>query len=114
MAELLERLSATATPCGCGGKEEPTPLISIRMARNARAAEREGAISLPPCPGRSSNSWFRKGASVEAGDILLVVEAMKMQLEIKAPHAGVVTGLPHGEGDTVAAGELLAHLEASA
>jgi biotin carboxyl carrier protein len=45
---------------------------------------------------------------VEAGQGLLVVEAMKMQNEIKAPRSGQVISLTAREGATVAAGEPLA------
>jgi biotin carboxyl carrier protein len=48
------------------------------------------------------------GDAVEAGQGIAVVEAMKMQNEIKAPRAGKVLSLPAREGATVAAGEVLA------
>jgi biotin carboxyl carrier protein len=48
---------------------------------------------------------------VEAGDGIVVIEAMKMQNELKALRAGTVTSLPVGEGATVGAGELLAVIE---
>ena len=51
------------------------------------------------------------GDTVEAGQGLVVVEAMKMQNELKAGRAGRVATLPAREGATVAAGELLATIE---
>jgi biotin carboxyl carrier protein len=48
---------------------------------------------------------------VEAGAGLVVVEAMKMQNELKAPKAGTVVRLSAKEGDTVAAGEPLVVIE---
>jgi len=48
---------------------------------------------------------------VKAGQGLLVVEAMKMQNELKASRAGRVLTVPGKEGATVAAGEVLATIE---
>ena len=47
------------------------------------------------------------GAHVEQGDTVLVLEAMKMETEVVAPRAGVVTALHVAEGDSVAVGEAL-------
>ena len=50
----------------------------------------------------------RAGDAVEAGQGLLVVEAMKMQNEIKSPKAGKIERIAAQEGQTVNAGEVLA------
>ncbi|CAA9351951.1 MAG: hypothetical protein AVDCRST_MAG90-2479 [uncultured Microvirga sp.] len=42
------------------------------------------------------------GDTVEEGDVLLVLESMKMELSITAPHPGVVAGLDLAPGDRVA------------
>jgi biotin carboxyl carrier protein len=47
------------------------------------------------------------GDAVEAGQALLVVEAMKMQNELRAPHGGVVERVAVGEGATIEHGDLL-------
>ncbi len=52
-----------------------------------------------------------EGDTVEAGQGLLVMEAMKMQNEMKAPKAGRVVSLTAREGATVAAGDVLAAIE---
>jgi len=49
-----------------------------------------------------------KGQQVEAGHPVLVLEAMKMQHTVTAPHAGTVTQLDVRPGSQVAAGEVLA------
>jgi len=48
------------------------------------------------------------GDAVEAGQGIVVVEAMKMQNEMKAPRAGKVIGIAAKSGATVTAGEVLA------
>jgi biotin carboxyl carrier protein len=58
-------------------------------------------------PGRIAAVAVEPGASVEAGQTLLVVEAMKMQNELRAPRAGVVERIAVAAGQTVELGDLL-------
>jgi propionyl-CoA carboxylase alpha chain len=53
------------------------------------------------------------GAEVAAGDVVLVLEAMKMQHTVTAPHDGTVTEVNVEPGAQVAAGEVLAVVEES-
>ena len=62
-------------------------------------------------PGKVVRVLVELGAEVEAGAGLVVVEAMKMQNEMKAPKAGRVTTLNAREGATVNAGDVLAVIE---
>jgi biotin carboxyl carrier protein len=66
------------------------------------------AMLTSPMPGKVVRVLVAAGDTVEAGQGVLVVEAMKMQNEIKAPRPGVVTSLSTKEGATVSAGEPLA------
>ena len=50
------------------------------------------------------------GADVAEGDTLVVLEAMKMELRIRAPHAGRVTAVSCKVGDVVERGQLLVEL----
>jgi biotin carboxyl carrier protein len=78
-------------------------------------AGRRGADGLQtvtaPMPGKLVRVLVAPGDTVEPGQGLVVVEAMKMQNEMKAPRAGKVLSIPVKEGATVAAGEVLATLE---
>ncbi len=82
-----------------------------RAARSGRRAV-EGRFSVvSPMPGKVVRVLVAQGEAVEAGQGIVVVEAMKMQNELKSPRAGCVTSLSAREGATVAAGEVLAVIE---
>ena len=53
----------------------------------------------------------RRGESVEAGDPILVLESMKMEIPVEAPRAGVVREIRVAEGQTVQEGEVVAMLD---
>jgi biotin carboxyl carrier protein len=81
-----------------------------RRNTGPRAGEGQQRV-LAPMPGKIIRLLVAEGAQVEPGDGIVVIEAMKMQNELKALRAGTVTSLPVGEGATVGAGELLAVIE---
>ena len=88
-------------------------LAEVRDRRSlrsrTRAADDHGPKKLTaPMPGKVVRILLSQGAMVETGAGVLVVEAMKMQNEMKAPRAGKVLSLAAREGATVAAGEVLA------
>ena len=62
-------------------------------------------------PGKVVRVHIETGASVEKGAGVVVVEAMKMQNEMKSPRAGVVISINVKPGDTVNAGDVLAVVE---
>ena len=62
-------------------------------------------------PGRIASVAVVPGDTVEAGQTLLAVEAMKMQNELRAPRAGMVARVPAGAGATVEVGDVLVVLE---
>ena len=62
-------------------------------------------------PGKVVRIILQKGDEVSKGDSVIVVEAMKMQNDLKSPKAGVVKEIRAVEGATVAAGEVLAVIE---
>jgi biotin carboxyl carrier protein len=75
-------------------------------------APREGREALTaPMPGRVVRVLAQAGDRVEAGQGILVIEAMKMQNELKAPKAGTLVSLTAQEGATVAGGEALGAIE---
>jgi biotin carboxyl carrier protein len=82
------------------------------QARKAAGAGLEGPKKLvSPMPGKVVRVLVAQGAEVEAGQGVIVVEAMKMQNEIKSPKKGTVSRIIAVEGATVNAGEALAIVE---
>jgi biotin carboxyl carrier protein len=76
--------------------------------RHHAAGEVEGRQQiLAPMPGKVVRLLVQAGDTVEAGQGLLVVEAMKMQNEIRSPKRGTVERLLAKEGQPVNAGEVL-------
>ena len=86
---------------------DPRSLRSLQ-GTSAAAAGLGGPMPLKaPMPGRVVRVLVADGDTVEAGQGCLVIEAMKMQNELKSPRAGTVGGLKALVGETVAAGAVL-------
>jgi biotin carboxyl carrier protein len=80
--------------------------------RRHGALEAEGRQQIvAPMPGKIIRVLVQAGEKVEAGQGLLVVEAMKMQNEIRSPKSGTVERLLVTEGQPVNAGEALAWID---
>ncbi|HQQ59050.1 MAG TPA: acetyl-CoA carboxylase biotin carboxyl carrier protein subunit, partial [Thermomonas sp.] len=79
--------------------------------RHAEAASASEHRIRAPMPGRVVLVQAKPGDTVNAGAVLLVLEAMKMELALKAPRAGVVAELRAQAGDFVEADAVLATLE---
>lgn len=62
-------------------------------------------------PGRIVKILVQKGAAVEEGQAVLILEAMKMQNEIKSPQPGTIKQIGPAPGDSVEAGALLFTVE---
>jgi biotin carboxyl carrier protein len=93
------------------GLEEFTAEVTDPRAWRGRrhgALEAEGRQQIvAPMPGKVVRVLIEAGDKVEAGQGLVVVEAMKMQNEIRSPKGGVVERLHVKEGQPVNAGEVL-------
>ena len=67
-----------------------------------------GAVTVEaPMPGKILSVNVKAGDKVEAGDVLLILEAMKMQNEIMAPEDGTVSEVRVNAGDTVTTGDVM-------
>ena len=86
----------------------PTPAAAPAPAGAAGAAGAEKVTS--PMPGTILGVKVSVGQSVKKGDVLVVLEAMKMENDIPAPRDGVVASLDVAKGASVQAGDLLVSL----
>jgi biotin carboxyl carrier protein len=84
---------------------------SLRSRRSRSGVEEGPQKLLAPMPGKIVRILVAEGDEVEKGKGVLVVEAMKMQNEIKSPKKGVVKKLSAIEGAAVNAGDALAIIE---
>jgi biotin carboxyl carrier protein len=95
-------------------QEFTAEVIDPRAWRGRRhgAVEAEGRQQIvAPMPGKIIRVLVKEGEKVEAGQGLLVVEAMKMQNEIRSPKSGSVERVLVKEGQPVNAGEVLAWID---
>lgn len=87
---------------------DPKRLLTAQSA----GAQNDGSAQVKAVmPGKVVRVLVEQGAVVEAGQGLVVVEAMKMQNEMKSPRAGKVVELQATTGATVNAGDVLAVIE---
>jgi biotin carboxyl carrier protein len=79
---------------------------------SAGSGEIEGTAEIKTAmPGKVVRVLVEQGAEVQTGDGIIVVEAMKMQNEMKSPKDGIIKEICFSEGATVNAGDVLAIIE---
>ncbi len=87
------------------------PKAAAPAAPKAAAAAPAGAEAIKaPMPGNINDVKVTAGQSVKKGDILVILEAMKMENEIMAPRDGVVASVNVTKGSSVSTGDLLLSL----
>ena len=88
--------------------------VLARAGRKPGATKLQGPVGvISQMPGVVVNILVKPGDTVEAGEAIVIVEAMKMQNEFTAPAAGVVEEIKVAAGEAVAAGQLLVTIDAS-
>jgi methylmalonyl-CoA carboxyltransferase small subunit len=103
-------------------EEEKPPTLGVLHFGNGHAMNnapvRPSQASLPanedkvlraPISGTVTKVVVDAGAEVKPGEVLILLEAMKMETEITAPAAGTVADIAVTPGDTVAGGQVLLH-----
>jgi acetyl/propionyl-CoA carboxylase alpha subunit len=88
------------------------PEKKIRRKGAAAATSDSGSV-VAPMPGKITKISVGLNQSVEPGQTLLVLEAMKMEYTLKAPAAGLVTVINGQVGDQVKLGQVLVQVKAS-
>jgi methylmalonyl-CoA carboxyltransferase 1.3S subunit len=71
----------------------------------------EGKVARSPVTGTVVKVSAQPGQTLQAGDVLLVLEAMKMETNITAPNAGKVAAIKVAAGDSVQAGQVVVEFE---
>jgi biotin carboxyl carrier protein len=84
---------------------------SLRNRRGGAAANQGPQKLAAAMPGKVVRILLQEGEKVEAGQGILVVEAMKMQNEIKSPKVGRIQKLMVNDGDALVAGDVVAIVE---
>jgi acetyl-CoA/propionyl-CoA carboxylase, biotin carboxylase, biotin carboxyl carrier protein len=118
-------LAGLAGPAPAGGEPEapdftvtvdgrawPVRLYRHRPRASTRAADEQGAVASP-LAGTLPQVAVTAGQRVAEGELLAVVEAMKMETPLRAPFAGTVVAVPSTVGAPVAAGQVVVELEAA-
>lgn len=114
----VEEVGATASaPVAAAPVEAPVapvaaPAAAPKAAPSApKASGAAGAVSVKaPMPGNIMKVNCKVGASVKKGDVLIVLEAMKMENDICAPQDGVVASVEVAQGASVETDALLVTL----
>jgi glutaconyl-CoA decarboxylase len=103
--EALAPVAPAAAPVAAA---PAAPVAAAPAAAPAPVAAAAGEQVTAPMPGTILKVNVTQGAAVKKGDILVVLEAMKMENEILAPKDGTVAQVAVSKGATVDTGALLA------
>lgn len=97
-----------------GGSVASTPAKKAAPAKKAPAKAASGAQGSvkveAPMPGKILSVKASAGQAVKKGDVIMILEAMKMENEIVAPQDGTIASINANEGASVEAGNVLATL----
>lgn len=112
--EVKQEITATETGIVVGNERLSVTVRdprSLRSRRSSGAGEEGVKRVTAPMPGKVVRILARAGAAVEAGQGVIVIEAMKMQNEMKSPKKGMIKRINVVEGAPVETGQVLAEVE---
>ncbi|NQY19586.1 sodium-extruding oxaloacetate decarboxylase subunit alpha [Alteromonas sp.] len=93
----------SVTPAGAAQSSAPAPA----PASNTQASAGTSQSIDAPLAGNVFKILVKNGDSIAEGDVVMILEAMKMETEIRAAFTGTVTEVTVGEGDAVSSGQPL-------
>ena len=102
--EVVDAADVKATPAHTAA---PAPAAAPAAAPVAAAPAAGGESVASPMPGTILDVKVQNGAAVKQGDVLMILEAMKMENEIVAPCDGTVASVNVTKGSTVETGTVL-------
>lgn len=85
----------------------PAPKAAAAPAPAAKPVAAGAATISAPMPGKVLEVKVKVGDAVKAGDVLMILEAMKMQNEIMAPADGTISDVRVSAGQTVGTGDVM-------
>lgn len=97
-----------AAPAASAPAAAPAPKAAAPKAPAAPAGNAGSVEVNAPMPGKILSIKASAGQAVKKGDVILLLEAMKMENEVVAPADGTVATINVGSGDMVEAGDVLA------
>lgn len=100
-------LGEAAAPATTPVAAAPAAADPVAAAPAAPVAQGEGEVVASPMPGAIVAVNVQQGAQVKAGQVLFILEAMKMENEISAPKDGTITSVCITKGSTVDTGAAL-------
>ena len=98
----------TTAPVTAPAPRAPAPAAAPEPAKPVAKPAAEGTPIEAPMPGMVIRYEVNEGDSVNEGDVILILEAMKMENSITAPISGTVLSIPFKSGDSVQKGNTLA------
>ena len=93
-----------------GGSFASPPVVATGGSDAAAPSTASGEGVRAPLNGTVARILVEEGQAIEMGDVVIVLEAMKMETEITAPQTGVVGSVLVTPGDAVSGGQLLFEL----
>ena len=106
-AMLLDEYEAKAPVKPAAAAPAPAPAAAPAPATPAAGPVSAGTKVDSPLPGNVLDVKVSVGQAVKAGDVLVIIEAMKMENEVAAPCDGVVKQIVSNKGAVVATGDTL-------
>ncbi|MCM1180111.1 MAG: biotin/lipoyl-binding protein [Clostridium sp.] len=109
----VEELGAGTVPAAAPMAAAPAPVAAapVAAAPAPAASGAEGSVKVAaPMPGKILTIKINPGQAVKKGDVIMILEAMKMENEITAPEDGTIAGINVAVGDSVESGDTLASL----
>lgn len=108
-ANIIKTTPATVVPVQAAAPAVDIPVEPLVLETQANTMS--GQLLKSPLPGSILAVNVQPGAAVKKGQVLFILEAMKMETEIKAPRDGVVAQIIVAKGASVSTGDILLALQ---
>ncbi len=112
-----ERIPVQVSQISLRTVRPPTPVRALKSkaAKKGKASKGDDVVAgegiRAPMPGRIVEVFVEAGDEVEKGDVVLILEAMKMENELRSPGKAIVRSINVKPGDSVAGNQLLVALD---